>query len=71
MTAPPGVEDPSQCLPEEEWRVLSRAAIGGGFLVPTNVEAMVTAAARAASSVAQVATDVVTTKGETIGRRRP
>jgi hypothetical protein len=44
-----------ELLPQEEQRVLSKASSGGGFLVPSDVSEMVTAAARAASSVAQVA----------------
>jgi HK97 family phage major capsid protein len=67
VTAPSGFEDPTRWLSEEEYRVLSKASSGGGFLVPSDVEDMVTAAARLASSVAQVATDVTTPKGETIG----
>ena len=60
-------EEPSRSLPKEEWRVLSKAASGGGFLVPTDVEEKVTSAARAASAVAQVATDITTSKGEAVG----
>jgi HK97 family phage major capsid protein len=67
VTAPPGFADPRETLNDEEYRVLSKAASGGGFLVPTDVENKVVAAARAASAVAQVATDVTTAKGETLG----
>jgi HK97 family phage major capsid protein len=67
MTAPSGAADPTRWLSEEEYRVLSKASSGGGFLVPTDVEEKVIAAARAASAVAQVATEVVTAKGETFG----
>jgi HK97 family phage major capsid protein len=55
-------------LPQEEFRVLSKAASGGGFLVPSDVEEMITAAARAASAVAQAgALDIKTDKGDTLG----
>jgi HK97 family phage major capsid protein len=57
----------SDFMPEEEYRVLSKGASGGGFLVPTDVSEMIIAAARAASAVAQVATEVVTERGETVG----
>src|SRR5829696_3175220 len=60
------VTAPAQILQNEE-RVLSKAASGGGFLVPTDVAEMIIAAARAASAVAQVATEIVTEKGETLG----
>lgn len=54
--APPGFADNARdWLPEHEYRVLSKAASGGGFLVPTDVSEPITAAARAASAVAQVA----------------
>ena len=53
-------------MPDEEFRVLSKGASGGGFLVPTDVQEMVTAAARAASSVAQVAQEIVTDSGATL-----
>lgn len=66
--APPGFADNARdWLPEHEYRVLSKAASGGGFLVPTDVSEPITAAARAASAVAQVALAVVTARGETIG----
>jgi HK97 family phage major capsid protein len=51
----------------EEQRVLSKASSGGGFLVPTDVGEMITAAARAASAVAQVAQEVITATGDTLG----
>jgi hypothetical protein len=66
-TSPPGFGDSHQSLTEEEHRVLSKAASGGGFLVPTDVGKMITAAARAASAVAQVAQEIVTDQGETFG----
>jgi HK97 family phage major capsid protein len=59
--------DARDFMPEEEYRVLSKGASGGGFLVPTDVSEMIIAAARAASAVAQVATEVVTDRGETVG----
>lgn len=66
--APPGFADnASDWLPEHEYRILSKAASGGGFLVPTDVSEAITAAARAASAVAQVALEVTTSKGETLG----
>jgi HK97 family phage major capsid protein len=59
--------DAAEMLPAEEYRVLSKATSGGGYLVPTDVAEMVIAAARAASAVAQVATEIVTEAGETLG----
>ena len=59
--------DAQEILLEEEQRVLSKAASGGGFLVPTDVGEMVTAAARAASMIAQVALELETESGETVG----
>lgn len=53
-------------LPETEYRVLSKGASGGGFLVPTELSEMITGAARAASQVAQLANEVVTDAGETL-----
>jgi hypothetical protein len=44
--------DAAEMLPEEEYRVLSKASSGGGFLVPTDVSEMIIAPARAASAVA-------------------
>jgi HK97 family phage major capsid protein len=62
-----GDGDPKELLPEDEYRVLSKAASGGGFLVPTDVAEAITAAARAESAVAQVAAELVTERGETVG----
>ena len=59
--------DAKELLLEEEQRVLSKAASGGGFLVPTDVGEMITAAARAASMIAQVALELETESGETVG----
>jgi HK97 family phage major capsid protein len=49
----------------DEYRVLSKATSGGGFLVPVDLAAKVTAASRAASAVAQLATEFVTDTGDT------
>jgi hypothetical protein len=59
--------DAKDMMLEEEQRVLSKAASGGGFLVPTDVGEMITAAARAASMIAQVALELETESGETVG----
>jgi HK97 family phage major capsid protein len=59
--------DAKDLLLEEEQRVLSKAASGGGYLVPTDVDEMITAAARAASTIAQVALELVTETGNTAG----
>jgi HK97 family phage major capsid protein len=50
----------------DEYRVLSKATSGGGFLVPTDLAGKITAAARAASTVAQLATEIVTDRGSTL-----
>src|SRR5215211_5476379 len=60
------VTAPAQIFQHEE-RVLSKAASGGGFLVPTDVADLVVAAARASSAVAQVAAEFVTARGELLG----
>jgi HK97 family phage major capsid protein len=49
----------------DEYRVLSKATSGGGFLVPIDLAAKITAASRAASTVAQLATEIVTDTGDT------
>jgi HK97 family phage major capsid protein len=59
--------DARESLAEDELRVLSKAASGGGFLVPTDLGDKITAAARAASAVAHVAQEIVTDGGETMG----
>ena len=59
--------DAKDMMLEEEQRVLSKAASGGGYLVPTDVGEMVTSAARAASMIAQVALELETESGETVG----
>jgi HK97 family phage major capsid protein len=59
--------DADLAMGESEYRVLSKAASGGGFLVPDDVGEAVTAAARAATPVAQIALEVITAKGETLG----
>jgi HK97 family phage major capsid protein len=68
-TAPADLEgtDLSKMLPAEEYRVLSKGASGGGFLVPDDVSEMVVSAARAASVVSQLAFEVITERGETLG----
>jgi HK97 family phage major capsid protein len=68
--APPGMHAQDLLLIEEQ-RVLSKAASGGGFLVPTDIGEMITAAARAASMIAQVALELVTETGETVGMALP
>jgi HK97 family phage major capsid protein len=57
----------AETLPEEEYRVLSKGASGGGFFVPDDVSEMVISAARAASPVSQLALDITTARGETLG----
>jgi HK97 family phage major capsid protein len=59
--------DAREILSEEEFRVLSKGASGGGFLVPTDTGDKITAAARAASAVGQVAQELITDGGETVG----
>jgi HK97 family phage major capsid protein len=59
--------DARDLVPEEEYRVLSKGASGGGFFVPDDVGEMVISAARAASTVSQLALDITTAKGETMG----
>jgi HK97 family phage major capsid protein len=48
-----------------EQRVLSKAASGGGFLVPTELADRVISAARAAGALSRVAAEFVTEAGET------
>jgi HK97 family phage major capsid protein len=69
VTAPQQLDggDARELLTQEEYRVLSKGASGGGFFVPEDVADMVISAARAASPVSQLATDIVTAKGETLG----
>ena len=55
----------------EEQRVLSKAASGGGFLVPDDVANQVVAAARATSVMAQLALEYVTDSGATLGGTPP
>jgi HK97 family phage major capsid protein len=57
--------DAAQVLTPEEFRVLSKGASGGGFLVPTDLAESVHAAARAASPIAQLATEFPTQRGDT------
>jgi HK97 family phage major capsid protein len=68
VTAPQQLEgefEPELALSHEEFRVLSKATSGGGFLVPTDLAAKVTAAARAASTVAGLAQEFLTADGQT------
>ena len=58
--------DAERLMPHDEYRVLSKATSGGGFLVPTDLAAKTIAASRAASTVAGLATEYVTTGGETL-----
>jgi HK97 family phage major capsid protein len=69
VTAPaePDGGSPQDMLPEEEYRVLSKGASGGGFFVPEDVSEMVISAARASSVVSQLATDIATERGEVLG----
>jgi HK97 family phage major capsid protein len=57
--------DAERAMLQEEYRVLSKAASGGGFLVPTDLAAKVIAATRAASTVAGLATEFLTADGQT------
>jgi HK97 family phage major capsid protein len=59
--------DTQELLPEDEYRVLAKSASSGGFFVPDDVAEMVISAARAASPVSQLALDITTAKGETMG----
>jgi HK97 family phage major capsid protein len=59
--------DVKDLLPEEELRVLSKGASGGGFFVVDDVAEMVISAARAASVVSQLALDITTARGEVMG----
>jgi HK97 family phage major capsid protein len=57
--------DAEMTMPKDEYRVLSKATSGGGFLVPTDLASKVTAASRAASTVAGLATEFLTADGQT------
>ena len=57
--------DAERMLPHDEFRVLSKASSGGGFLVPTDLAGKVTAATRAASTVAGLAQEFLTADGQT------
>jgi HK97 family phage major capsid protein len=59
--------DPAEIQGAAEWRVLSKAAGGGGFLVPTDLADMVVSAARSKSPIAQLAQEWVTVRGDTFG----
>ena len=57
--------DAATVLTPEEFRVLSKGASGGGFLVPTDLAESVHAAARAASPIGLLATEFPTQRGDT------
>jgi HK97 family phage major capsid protein len=57
--------DPAEIQGVAEWRVLSKAASGGGFLVPTDLADMVVSAARSKSPIAQLAQEFITERGDT------
>jgi HK97 family phage major capsid protein len=67
MTAPALFTEPEEILEDHEYRVLSKAASGGGFLVPEEVSSMVISAARSVSPIARLAQEWVTDKGDTLG----
>ena len=67
MSAPALFTEPNEYLEDFEYRVLSKAASGGGFLVPEDVASMVMSAARSASPIARLAQEFVTDKGGTLG----
>jgi HK97 family phage major capsid protein len=51
-------------LGQDEYRALTKSTSGGGFMVPTDLAAKVIAASRAASTVAQLATEYLTSDGQ-------
>jgi HK97 family phage major capsid protein len=57
--------DPAEVQQVAEWRVLSKGASGGGFLVPTDLADMVVSAARSRSPIAQLAQEWITQRGDT------
>jgi HK97 family phage major capsid protein len=65
VQAPLGMADPADVLNQTEFRVLSKGASGGSFLVPTDLSEMVISAARAQSPIAQLAQEFVTERGDT------
>jgi hypothetical protein len=68
LTAPGGMEvDPRELMVEEEQRILSKAASGGGFLVPTDLGDQIVSAARAQSPLARQALEIVTDDGASLG----
>jgi HK97 family phage major capsid protein len=56
--------DPEELIEQAELRVLSKAASGGGFLVPTDMADMVWSAARSQSPIAQLSAEFMTDKGD-------
>jgi HK97 family phage major capsid protein len=67
MTAPALFTEPEEILADQEYRVLSKAASGGGFLVPEDVSSMVMSAARSMSPIARLAQEFVTDRGDVLG----
>jgi HK97 family phage major capsid protein len=63
----PALGDPREMLVEEEQRVLSKGAIGGGFLVPTDLAEQILSAARAQSAIASLALELQTSAGTAMG----
>lgn len=58
---------PDEILEQAEFRVLSKAASGGGFLVPTDLADMVVSAARSQSPIARSAQEFNTARGDAFG----
>jgi HK97 family phage major capsid protein len=67
LTVPNLGGDPRELLVEEEQRVLSKGASGGGFLVPTDLGEMIVSSARAKSAIASLSFELVTGDGGTLG----
>lgn len=66
VTLPPQPEgDAVESLPEEEYRVLSKAASGGGYMVPTDTAQMIVAASRAGGVLGALAQNFETGSGDT------
>jgi HK97 family phage major capsid protein len=67
IVSPDMGRDPRELMLEEEQRVLSKAASGGGFLVPTDLAEQIVSAARAQSALAQLSLELVTVDGASLG----
>jgi HK97 family phage major capsid protein len=67
LTLPSLGEDPRQLMTQEEQRVLSKGASGGGFLVPTDLAEQIVSAARAQSAIASLALEIQTSEGAAMG----